>query len=52
MLVKVAELEKMAGITSLAQFTPKPTGEAVAQETPKPGAPPTQPPPKPGASVA
>jgi len=46
MVAKVAELEKAAGITSLAQFTPKP-GAPVAQATPTPGAPVAQEPPQP-----
>ncbi len=41
MVAKVAELEKSAGITSLAQFTPKP-GAPVAQVTPTPAAPAAQ----------
>ncbi len=45
MVAKVAELEKSAGITSLAQFTPKP-GAPVAQATPTPGAPVAQEPPQ------
>jgi len=51
MLVKVADLEKMAGITGLAKFTPKP-GVPLAAETPKPGAPTASQPPMPGGPVA